>query len=218
MQKVRDIQRYFGEAWTGVKFYFDGATAPEKGTRAGLRFCEAVARARSGPLVLQPGDVSCPGANYVFRWDGKLRDTIAAQLAEDRGMSPESSGQLISQVPVLDRPPAAIGLNTDDVPDVIVSYCQPATAMQFLKVWQATFGGRNLVSSLSSVLSVCGNVCVGSYLSKKVSLSLACDEAREWGDVGRDRMVIGIPYPLIEKLTASNLDLKETRVPQRSPL
>jgi uncharacterized protein (DUF169 family) len=204
VQHVKYIQRHFNEAWMGVKFYFKNDAVPEVKVGTGLRFCEALVEARSGPLLLVPGAVSCPGADYVFGWDRDHRHGIATKLAERRSMGPEAVEKLISQVPVLKEPPAAIGLNTDDVPDLIISYCQPTTAMNFLKLWQREFGGGNLASDLSSILSVCGNVGVGSYLSKDVSLSFGCDDARQFGGIGRDRLVIGIPYPLIQKLTARN--------------
>ena len=211
MRNVEYIKRHFNEAWTGVKFYFKGEAIPEIKTGGNLRFCEALVEARSGPLLLNPGSVSCPGANYVFGWDRTHRYSIVAKLADRRGMELDAVEKLISQVPVLEQLPLAIGLNTDDVPDLIISYCQPTTAMNFLKLWQTEFGGSNLVSNLSSVLSVCGNVGVGSYLSKEVSLSFGCDDARQFSGIGRDRLVIGIPYPVMEKLTTRNADLHRSR-------
>jgi uncharacterized protein (DUF169 family) len=214
VENVKEIQSLLGEAWTGVNFYFTGAALPDVNEATGLRFCEAVSKARSEHLLLRPGAVSCPGANYVFGWDRgeNLRNKIVAELVRRRRMKPQMVERLISQVPVFARPPAAIGLNTNDVPDLIISYCQPPTVMKFLKLWQAEFEGDNLVCDLSSILSVCGNVSIGSYLSKNVSLSFACDDAREFAGISRDRLVIGIPYPLIEKLAARNRALQNASV------
>jgi len=119
-------------------------------------------------------------------------------------MERDAADILISQVPVLTKPPLAIGLNCDERPDLIVSYCQPPTAMELLKLWQSEFGGGNLLSKFSSILSVCGNVSVGCYLSREVALSFGCDDAREFAGIGRDRLVIGIPYVLIGRLLARN--------------
>jgi uncharacterized protein (DUF169 family) len=215
LQRVGDIQEYFGEAWTGVKFYFSDSDAPDSASFACRRFCEAVSKSRSRPVLLRPGDLSCPGANHVFGWDRNLEGVIAAELAEDRGMEIESARNLISEVPVLACRPVAIGLNTADVPDMIVSYCQPRTAMRFVELWQAAFDGRSLVSDLTSVLSVCGNVCVASYLSAEAALSFGCDKARESGSIGRDRLVMGIPYNLVDRLTSSDLHLMIRRLPQK---
>jgi uncharacterized protein (DUF169 family) len=202
LESVRRLQRYVSEAWTGVKFYFDRETLPDITVPDDLRFCEAVSRAKSSPLLLKPEAVSCPGARYVFGWSRSSRKTIAAELIERWGLERSSADTVIDQVPIFDRPLRAIGLNTDEIPDLIISYCRPAAAMSFLKLYQTAFDGRNLTTSFSSVLSVCGNVSVGAYISGNVSLSFGCEDSREFAGIGRDRMVIGIPYPLIKGLTA----------------
>jgi uncharacterized protein (DUF169 family) len=204
VENVKGIQRLLGVAWTTVKFYFDDEEAPDVRAAGDLRFCEAVLQARSGPLMLRAGDVSCPGARYVFGWDSGCKEEIAAELVGRRGMERDIAENLIAQVPVLREPPQAIGLNSSASPDLIVSYCQPPTAMELLKLWQSEFGGANLPSRFSSILSVCGNVAVGCYLSHDVSLSFGCDDAREFAGIGRDRLVIGIPYSLIGRLLARN--------------
>ena len=204
MENIREIQHLLGEAWASVKFYFSGAAAPDIKMGTDLRFCEALTKARSCPLLLNPGSISCPGANYVFGWkrNGASRGTILDELMKRRGLGRTAAGKLISQVPVFEQSPVAIGLNTDEVPDMIISYCQPPTIMKFLKLWQTVFDGYNLMSSLSSVLSVCGNVAAGCHHSGDVVLSFGCDDSREFGDIGRDRLVLGLPYHLIKKLLA----------------
>jgi uncharacterized protein (DUF169 family) len=215
VKNVRDIQGLLGAAWTSVKFYFSGAAVPDIKVGTDLRFCEAVTKARAGPLLLHPGAVSCPGANYVFGWERNeaLRNTILGELMKRRGLGRAAAEKLISQVPVFEQSLVAIGLNTGEVPDLIISYCQPPTVMDFLKLWQTEFDGYNLVSSISSVLSVCGNVAIGCYLTSDVVLSFGCDDAREFAGIGRDRLVIGIPYPLVEKLATRSKALQSARVP-----
>ena len=207
MENVRTLQWHFGESWTGVKFYFDGGDVPDIRVAEDLHLCEAVSQAKSSPLLINPEVVSCPGASYVLGWSRDSRGRIVAEMMGRRGIEPEAAEKLIDQVPVLDKPPLAIGFNTNDVPDLMISYCQPRTAMDFLSLWQAAFGGSNLKTDLSSILSVCGNVCVGAYLSENVSLSLGCEDARRFAGISRDRMVVGVPYPLIKDLL--------TRTPQR---
>jgi uncharacterized protein (DUF169 family) len=154
VKNVIEVQRLLGESWTGVKFYFSGAEVPDIRKGNGLRFCEAVVQSRSGPLVLLPGDLTCPGAGYVFGWDRAARPRIVAEVAGRRNLGRETADRIVSEIPVMDEPPTAIGLNAEEIPDLIVSYCQPTTAMDFLKLWQAEAGGRNLMTGLSSVLSV----------------------------------------------------------------
>jgi uncharacterized protein (DUF169 family) len=200
VENVGEIQRIVGAAWTGVKFYFDEATVPDISAGRGLRFCEAVLKARSRSLLLTPDVVTCVGARYAFGWDADCRDEIIHEVRKRRGIGHDVAEAIVSQVPGFEEAPCAIGLNCEEVPDLIISYCQPTTVMEFLKVWQADRGGRNPTCSLSSVLSVCGNVAVGCYLSRQVSMSFGCEDARESANISRDRLVIGIPYRLIKQI------------------
>jgi uncharacterized protein (DUF169 family) len=209
---LRRIQEELREAWTGITFYMEDEGIPDVREPADLRFCEAVVRARAGPLLMRPGSLSCPGANYVFGWRGDLGGRIEANLSQRWGIGPAVASKMMSQVPVLPRPPKAIGLNTSEVPDVIVSYCQPTTAMELLRYWQAEFDGMNLGISLSSVFSVCGNVSVGSFRSKDMSLSFGCMDSRQFGGIGRDRLVIGIPYELLDRLTILRAEPEQAAV------
>jgi uncharacterized protein (DUF169 family) len=200
VENVKQIQRLLGAAWTSVKFYFDEGAIPDLKVATDQRFCQAVLKARSGPLLVRPEGTSCPGARYVFGWDGTCRDQIVDEVIRLRGATAGVADTIVSQVPTLDVPPVAIGLNSEDVPDLIISYCQPKTAMEFLKLWQTEAAGRNPMCEFSSILSVCGNVSVGCYLSDQVSLSFGCDNARESANIGRDRLIIGIPYRLINRI------------------
>lgn len=214
MENIREIQYLLGGAWASVKFYFSGAAVPDIKVGEGLRFCEALTKAKSGSLLLHPGAVSCPGANYIFGWERNeaKKNTILGELMKRRGLGRETAEKLLSQVPVFEKPPVAIGLNTGEVPNLIISYCQPPTAMKFLKLWQTVFEGRNLTSHLSSVLSVCGNIAAGSYLTGDAILSFGCEDSREFGAIGRDRLVLGFPYSLIEKFLANASVLERVKV------
>jgi uncharacterized protein (DUF169 family) len=204
---TEDIRKLLDEEWTGVSFYFNGASIPDIEVGEGVRFCEAVSKAASNPLLLFPGAVSCPGAEYVFGWkrDDALRSKILGELMRRRGLGQVAANKIISQVPTFKQPPVAIGLNASETPDLIIAFCRPVTAMKFVELWQTAFRGRNLFSNLSSVLSVCGNVAVGCYLHGAFSMSFGCDNSREFGGIGEERLALGLPYSLVEKLLAQHL-------------
>lgn len=64
--------------------------------------------------------------------------------------------------------------------------------MDLLKVFQE-HKGENLTVSLSSIMGVCGNVAVKTYLEGKICVSFGCDDSREYGQISRDRLALGIP-------------------------
>jgi uncharacterized protein (DUF169 family) len=159
----------------------------------GVRFCEAVVKARLSPVILKGSDISCVGAKYVFGWDHGVSKEIIRACSEKRRISFGIAKSILLATPQLKISPVAIGLNTDGRPDLLISYPQPEQFMELLKVFQE-YKGENLTVSLSSIMGVCGNVVVKAYLEGRVSISFGCDDSREYGHISRDRLAVGIPY------------------------
>lgn len=65
--------------------------------------------------------------------------------------------------------------------------------MELLRVFQED-KGKNLSVNLSSVMSICGNIAVNTYLEEKISLSFGCEDSRKYGGISRGQLVVGIPY------------------------
>jgi uncharacterized protein (DUF169 family) len=194
MDKItRQFEREFGGVWTKVKFYKKMPDNSDYKIVEGVRFCEAVVKARLSPVILKGSDISCVGAKYAFGWDRQVGEEIVNACCKKRHISFDIAKSILLATPQLDIPPAAIGLNTDGRPDLLISYPQPEQFMNLLKVFQQ-YKGKNLTVSLSSIMGVCGNVVVRAYLEGKISLSFGCDDSREYGRISRDRLAVGIPY------------------------
>ncbi len=187
------LEDKFGAVWTKIKFYKEIPSSSNYQTVEGIRFCEAISKARLFPVILRASDVSCMGARYVFGWDSKAIQKIISVYCEKRKIPFKVARAILLAVPQLDNPPAAIGLNTDDEPDLVISYPQPEQFMDLLRVFQED-KGKNLSVNLSSVMSICGNIAVNIYLKGKISLSFGCEDSREYGRISRDQLVVGIPY------------------------
>ncbi len=192
---VRSFEESFGGTWVPVKFHKE---APEREARK-LRFCEAAAEARWSEIVLTPESVSCPGARRSLGWSSGLDEGLAEEVAKTQSLTLATAKNLLKDVPRLDGSVAAVGLGTKDVPDVLISYVQPPTAMKIIRAFQKSSKG-NLNPSLSSVLSVCGNVAVKSFLTREITFSFGCDLSRNWGSIGRDRLVVGVPWSMVPRL------------------
>lgn len=187
------LEDKFGGVWTKVKFYKELPECSHSKILEKVRFCEAIPKARLFPVVLKNSDISCDGARYVFGWDSGASQKIISACCEKRKIPFKVARAILLAVPQLTSPPAAIGLNTDGKPDLIISYPQPEQFMNLLKVFQK-HKGKNLSASLSSIMGICGNVAVKNYLEGKISLSFGCEDSREYGRISRDRLVVGIPY------------------------
>jgi len=58
--------------------------------------------------------------------------------------------------------------------------------------------GENLDVSLCTMMSICGGIAVRTYLEEKISLSFGCDDSRNFADIRRDNLAIGIPKRLFK--------------------
>jgi len=190
---IRQFEDKFGSVWTKVKFYKEMPDSFDYKIMEGVRFCEAIVKARLLPVILKSSDISCAGAKYTFGWDHRVGKEIIKACCKKRNISFDTAKSILLSTPQLEIPPAAIGLNTDDKPDLLISYPQPKQFMDLLKVFQQ-YKGENLTVSLSSIMGVCGNVAVKTYLEERISISFGCDDSREYGHISRDRLAVGIPY------------------------
>ena len=198
MKKLRLLEEKVGGWWTGVKFHYDGAPTGELADRP-MRFCEAVKESRMRPIVLTPELVNCPGALRSLGWANRDDEAMAAAMAEKAGITPETARGLIFSTPSLRARPAAVTVGTCEEPDVALSCAQPEAAMKLLRRWQVV-SGKTLLAEVSSVMAVCGSVAVRAYLNGQVCLSFGCPDSRSYGAIGRDRLVMGLPASLVEKL------------------
>jgi len=190
---IRQFEDKFGGVWTTVKFYKEMPDSFDYRIMEGVRFCEAIVKARLLPVILKGSGISCAGAKYTFGWNHRVGKEIIKACCKKRDISFDIAKSILLATPQLKIPPLAIGLNTDDKPDLLISYPQPEQLMNLLKVFQQ-YKGENLTVSLSSIMGVCGNVAVKTYLEGRISISFGCDDSREYGHISRDRLAVGIPY------------------------
>ena len=199
MAEVREqISRFgnaFGWPWVPVRF----CSEEPEGEAKELQFCEAVREAVRSPVVLTAASVSCPGAKRSFAWAQGLDEGLAEELAKKQSLPLRTAKKMIRAVPRLNNGAIAVEVGTKDTPDVLISYAQPPTAMKIARAFEKGTG-EPIKPVISSVMSVCGNVAVRSFLTSEVSLSFGCDTSREAGAIGRDRLIVGVPWAQVDKL------------------
>ena len=199
METVDIFQQNFGGRWTGIKFFFDAPPDGEHFFTEDTRFCEAISRSWSSNHFLTRESVNCPGANYVFRWEDHIEEKLIDNLHSEKNIPMDNAVSIVHGLPRMMAAPAAIGLNCGETPDLLVAYVQPAQIMNLIYKYQKNFG-KELTVALNSFASVCANVAVKTYLYKKICISFGCEDARMYGGISRDRLVVGIPYALAQRL------------------
>jgi len=198
MNKIRRFESRIGGRWTGIKFH-RGDMANKNISNQPMRFCEAIKASITRPITLTRDFVDCPGALRSFGWATDKDDILAQEIAKRRGMKEEAAKALIKKIPRLDDKISGVSIGDYDSPDLILSYIQPEAAMQLVYQWQKIYP-IDLDVKISSVMAVCGNVTAAVYTTNKICMSFGCPESRNHGAIGRDRLVIGVPFQMIETL------------------
>ena len=111
------------------------------------------------------------------------------------GLKKDILEPMLPVIPHLKEPFKYIGLNTPGEPDLLISYILPESAMDLVKLHHYHFG-KNLDVSLCSMMPICSGIAVRAYLEEKMTLSFACEDSRQYGQIDRNRLAVGIPKKL----------------------
>ena len=198
MDQVKLLEERIGGRWTGIVFHRD-SEPKENLARRPMRLCEAIKESMTRPIVLTRHLVNCPGARRSLGWAPKEDDNIARKMVEVTGIKPDIARKVITNIPSLNGGIGAVLIGSDNSPDIAVSYAQPEAVMRLVSRWQQVYG-TDLDLEASSVMAVCGSVAVRAYTTGRICLSFGCPDSREYGAIGRDRLVIGLPVRLIGDL------------------
>ncbi|HDP98462.1 MAG TPA: hypothetical protein ENN22_04670 [bacterium] len=177
--------------WVAIKFE---KQIPVKNSMT-VRFCEAVYNAQKQDISLSPLDICCDGAKRCFGWLKNYDIKLAHRLAEKIGITQKSALELIKSVPVQKEMYSGLSLSRHANGDVYISYANPESAMKLIRYWQKATG-CNLETEISSIMSVCGNIAVKSYIDQKISISFGCPDSREYGGIKEGQLVMGIPHSI----------------------
>lgn len=201
MNRIHLVEQTIGGRWTGVKFE-NGNNSSELAVSSSLRFCEAIKESYAKPIRLLKRTVECPGALRSFGWskNGENGDSsLAKRMAENMDIDESTARKLIDKVPRFTERISHVTLGDIDSPDIILSFAQPEAAMNIMTRYQK-ITGEHAQTIISSTMSVCGWVAVGGYLLNRISMSFGCPVSREKAEIGKDRLVIGLPAGLVERL------------------
>jgi len=197
MDAARRLEAVIGGVWYGVSFFENmPERLPGVYEALGIRFCEAIVVARVHKVLIDPSKMTCPGGRFAFGCGGNLRGEMVRKLSE-KGYPQDYVEEMIEKIPRLEMPPAAIGLNMKDPPEVVVAALQPDQAMRFTQLYEKK-QEKALSATFSSVMSICANVAVRSFQTKDAALSFGCEDARAFGGISRDRLVAGVPYAMAQ--------------------
>jgi hypothetical protein len=120
---------------------------------------------------------------------------LGANLVPNRiaGVPFDTLRKALADTPCLTTPITAVSLGPRlDQCDVVVGYVQPKEAMSLLRRWHVRFGHLPVVP-ISSFLAICAWVIVRANKLDDVCVSLGCLDSRQFGGIGSDTLVVGMP-------------------------
>lgn len=204
MNVIRRFEKHVGGRWLGITFHAKAIPNEMKAERP-MKFCEAIKASSLGPITLTEELVSCPGALRSFGWGMVGDDQLVKKMVESNGVKKEIAEKLVKKAPCVHGRIAAITVGDYDSPDVMVSYAQPESAMRLIYEWQRSTGSTPDIT-LSSVMAACGWVAAGAYVNQKFCLSFGCPESRNACAIGNDRLIMGLPSALAQKINGPQPD------------
>ena len=139
--------------------------------------------------------IACPGAQYAFGWKSLFKNELLQGCCDKRDVRKSTLKSMLSRMPYFKKPFKYIGLNTDGVPDLVMSYVPPQEVMSLIKMYHNKEGG-DLDVSLCTMMAICGGIAVRTYLEEKISLSFGCDDSRKFADMRRENLAVGVPRKL----------------------
>ncbi|MBN2103438.1 DUF169 domain-containing protein [bacterium] len=180
----------FRGQWIKIKFYRENPDFRQVKRLCNVRFCEAVFKAIRHPVILDRKSIDCPGAQYVFGWQDDT--AFLKHCGEKSGLSDEMLKTLLAGLPRFSGDFEYIGLNTEGEPDMIAASLMPKEVMGLIGLYRNKTG-QSVTVSLSSMLSICGEIAVKTLLEEKMAVSFGCMDSRKYANLDGNRLVVGIP-------------------------
>ena len=203
---MKNIHQIFAKnirsQWIKVKFYREKPNLESAKRLHDVRFCEATKEAILHPVILDRESINCPGAQYTFGW----RDESAIkEHCQGKTELPEKALQsMLQQMPRFENGLEYIGLNTEGEPDLIMSRLMPNEVMDLISLFNSR-KEKNLDVSLSSMMSICGGIAVRTFLESRITFSFGCMDSRKYAQIGRDRLIVGVPKTQFDLVESSIL-------------
>jgi uncharacterized protein (DUF169 family) len=175
-----------------------------------LKFCEAVNYSFDIPVKIINENLGCAGARRSLGFDTN-NIQLAKNISKNNKFSLSFIMNALNSIPALqDIRHINMGLTKymekDSKTDLYIAYVQPGKITAIIH----TLTKLNIILSVPpySLLAVCGNVFVNSYVNRSVSISFGCPESRQYGGIAQDEIVLGLPYEIAQLIIHTNSEFK----------
>jgi len=198
---INKLKKYFGPKCTSLYVNSDFRGFINNPLKQ-MKFCEAVNQSFKVPLRLNSANLGCPGARRCIGFQND-NGQLATKISDENNIPVKFIRTALGKIPVLTGI-THINLGLTEYmennlqPDLYIMYIQPFKVTGLIH----KLSKMALIPSVPpyTFLSVCGNVFANCYLNQKVTISIGCPESRESGGIGKDEIVVGLPFTVAENL------------------
>lgn len=194
MNLQKQISKLLGAKQIGVKF--NGEQLVYNPPINPIRFCEACITSINNPMTLKKEDIACHGARRSFGFSVKNDEKLANHISEETNISLPFILNALKEIPIMDISVENIMLGYIEKPDIIIAFVKPDKITKLTLLYNLHFAESPLISPYL-FMSVCANVAVQTFITKKMCVSLGCPESRKFGGVLEDEVIVGFPGSLL---------------------
>jgi uncharacterized protein (DUF169 family) len=163
-----------------------------------MRFCEAVQYSFKVPIRLTADNLGCPGARRSLGFE-KNDELLIKEISASNQIPLSFVNNALPQIPSVGGVRHIdLGLTkkikNDLHPDLLILFV-PAFRITDLMYNLAKMGVKPSISPYF-FLSLCGSIFANSHIKQVVSISFGCPESRISGGIGKNEIVVGLPYSI----------------------
>ena len=191
------IKRLFGPKCTAININGESDSFINIPSRQ-MTLCEAVDQSFKVPLRLNGDNLDCPGARRTVGFDAD-NEQLIKEISEHSHISESYINNALQTIPSL----SGIRHINLGLTESMENYLPPDLYIMYVQPFIITDLMHNLAKSKIrpsipsySFLSVCGNVLANCYLNQVVSISFGCPESRKNGGIGKNEIVLGLPFKI----------------------
>ena len=163
-----------------------------------MKFCEAVEQSFKVPLRLTRENLGCPGARRSVGFD-TVDEKLAVNISENSDIPINFINNVLQDIHTITGV-RNIDLGLNSYPE---NELQPDLFILYVQSYQITDLFYKLAKMAIKpsippylMLSVCGDVFANTYLNQVVSISFGCPESRKSGAIGKNEIVISLPFKI----------------------
>jgi uncharacterized protein (DUF169 family) len=198
---INKLKKHFGSKCTPI--YVDKDVHGIMNTpMKQMKFCEAVVQSFKIPLRLNADNLGCPGARRSIGFE-RNDEQLAKEISDNNHIPINFISSALQKIPSMNGV-RNINLGStenpgDDLyPDLFIMYIQAFRITELMHNMAKIKVKPSIPPNF--FLSVCGNIFANSYRNQAVSISFGCPESRKSGGIGKNEIVVGLPFKVAEEL------------------